>query len=193
MALLARCRLALARHPSIYWLAVACCAAVAWTSLQNVQSAARQAARSWGTSRTVWVTASDTPVGAPIHAIGRDYPVAAVPGSALRRPPAGAWAVRPISAGEVLVAADISGPRQPPAGWVVFALPADGAPRLQPGDGVAVFGGAQHLCDGTAAAPSPGLNGGAVEVAVPPGCAPVVGEQIAAHTIVLGRAVPSRP
>jgi len=113
-----------------------------------------------------------------------------VPPTAVTREPTGP-AARPVSAGAVVVRADLAGPVSPPVGWVVFALPADGAPHLQPGDRVAVFGGGQLLGTGISAGLSPAAPGGTVEVAVDPVWAAAVAQQLAAHTIAIAREVPA--
>ena len=196
MALLARCRLALARWPWLHWLVVAVCAAVVWLSVHHAQAAAHAAEHRWGTQRTVWVSTADAPAGASLHLVQRRYPIAMVPASAIVTLPTRAIAARAITGGAVVVSADLGGPHDAPSGWVVFALPADGAPALHPGDPATLFGAGERVCDGvvTAAGPSndPGVTA-AIEVAVAPRCAPLVSQQVAAHSIVLARAVPSHP
>ena len=194
MALLARVRLALARRPWIHWLVVVGCAAVVWLSVHRAEADAQQAQHRWGSSRTVWVSTADTPAGSAMRLEQRRYPMAVVPPSALTAAPKSAVAARAVRTGAIMVADDIATSRTPPTGWVVFALPAEGAPSLHPGDGVTVFGGGQSLCEGIVVVPAAaGASGGAatVEVAVAPRCGAPVGQQLAAHSIVLARAVRS--
>jgi hypothetical protein len=196
MALLARCRLALARWPWIHWLVVAVCAAVVWLSVHHAQAAAHAAERRWGTQRTVWVSTADTPAGASLHLVRRHYPIAMVPPSAIVTPPTSPVAARAVTGGVVVVSADLGGLHDPPSGWVVFALPAEGAPTLHPGDPATLFGAGERVCDGVVAAVGSSNDSGTaatVEVAVAPRCAPLVSQQVVAHSIVLARAVPSRP
>jgi hypothetical protein len=193
MALLARCRLALARHPWLYWLCIAACAVLLWSSVHDAQAAADRAHSSWGTTRTVWVADVDLAAGDTLRVSARSYPSAMVTRAAITSIPADARASHPVAAGAIVTATDLRTTRAPGDDWVVFALPADGAPSLIEGDGVAVFGGSRRLCDGIATRPAASGTPAAasisatVEVAVDPRCAPAVSDQLAAHTVVIGR------
>ncbi len=183
MLLLPRLRLALARRPWLYWLFVAACAAVVWSTMASAQSRLDEQRRQWGETRRVWVAAVDIAPGDQVRSTARDYPVAMVTSSAIDDEPVGAIATASIAAGEVLVAADIAATtdRVLPPDWVVFALAGDNTPDLHPGSPVVVFGSGQRLCDGLVVA----VNDELVEVGVPPECANAVSVQIAAQSVVL--------
>jgi hypothetical protein len=183
MVLLSRLRLALARRPWLYWLFVACCAAIIWSTLATNQAKLDDQRRRWGETRRVWVAAVDIAPGDVVRSVARDYPIAMVAASAIIDQPAGVIATSSISAGEVLVAADIdeTGDDLLPPDWVVFALSNDHTPSLHQGDDVAVFGSGQRWCDGVVAA----VGDDTADIGVPPTCADAVSVQIAAGTLVL--------
>ena len=182
MLLLPRLRFALARRPWIYWLFVAACAALVWSTLASAQERLDKQRQQWGETRRVWVAAADTSAGDFVRVVARDYPVAMVPASAITDEPVDATATSAIAAGEVLVSADVSSnERSLPADWVVFALATGGAPTLRRGDQVAIFGSGQRWCDGVVVA----LADDAIEVGVPPECADAVSAQAALDAVVL--------
>lgn len=112
MHVVARGRTWLARHPSAYWFAVAVLAAAASATLASRISAVDEARRSWGPSGTVWVARTDLDAGTQIgddHVERRSFPNAAVPPSALTSIPDRAELRQQVAAGEVLVAADVTG------------------------------------------------------------------------------------
>lgn len=183
MHVLPRLRLELARRPWIYWLIVGLCALVVWSGITRAASAADAERRQWGQSRTVLVATVDVARGQTLRARRRQYPAAMVPVGAVASLPAAALAAHPIGAGEVIVRSDLAGGADPPADWVVFALPADGAPALLPGDAATVFGDGTRWCDGMVVT----FAADRIDVAVPPTCAEHVSAQVAAGTAVLAR------
>lgn len=190
MSLLPRVRLVLARRPWLYWSCVAVCAAVVWFAVAAAQARVVAARDAWGVTRTVWVASAKVAVGEPLRASAQEYPVAVVPAGALTSLPSDAVAVRSIGAGEVLVADDLAGESLTPAGWVVFAVPADSAPALALLDRVAVFGSGQRWCDGVVVAVRTidiATVAVAAEVAVPSECAADVSAQLALGAVTLAR------
>ena len=188
MLLLPRLRLALARRPWLYWLFVAGCASIVWSTVSSAESRLDQERQRWGETRRVWIAAVDIAPGDLVRSEARVYPVAMLPASAINDQPIGVIATTSISAGEVLVAADIDygGDDLLPPDWVVFALAPDNTPSLRQGDTVAIFGSGQRWCDGVLFAVADDRNGnGNVEVGVPAVCADAVSVQVAAGTIVL--------
>lgn len=190
MRLLPRLRLLLARRPWLYWLAVAMCAAVVWLAMSSAAASVQHERASWGTTRQVWVTNAAFAPGEPIAASAVEYPLAMVPPDAVDAAPTGE-AAHSLAAGEVVVASDVAGERGLlPAGWLVFAVPADGSPALVTGDTAAVFGSGQRWCDGLVLAVGEvGLGGGAmIEVGVAPDCAAALSAQLALGAVTLARA-----
>jgi hypothetical protein len=181
MWLLPRLRYTLARRPYLYWLVVGTCAALIALRLQGVEAAAEHSAAAWGTTRAVWVNQGDTAPGGQLHPVLRHYPVAMVPSVALATPPRDGRAARAVADGQVLLAADVADGRTPPADWVVLAVPADHAPRLVPGDAVAVLHAGALTCDGVIDA----AGSDRLEVAVPVACAGALSADIA--TVVVAR------
>ncbi len=183
MSTLPRLRLLFARRPWLYWLIVGTCAVAVWLSVASAQAQVTRERDSWGTTRTVWVASGPVAAGDVVLAAAADYPTAMVPPSAVSSLPADAVAARSITAGEVVVAADVAVDGLFPADWVVFAVPADGTPVLIAGDAVTVFGSGQLWCDGTAAA----IGEVDVEIAVPTDCAASMSAQLALGAITIAR------
>ena len=183
MLLLSRLRFALARRPWVYWVLVAGCAAIVWSTVSTAQARLDKQRQQWGETRRVWVAVDDIAPGDLVRSVARDYPVAMVTASAIDDEPVGAIATASIAAGEVLVSADVAteGDRPLPAGWVVFALGGNESPTLRPGDRVVIFGSGQRWCDGVVVA----VADDRVEVGTPPECANAVSLQLAAGSIVL--------
>ena len=188
MRWLPRLRLEFARRPWLYWLLAGVLATSAAWQVSSLHSDAVRARNAWGGTTSVWVALGDAVPGEPLAAERRDYPIAVVPRAAVRDLVGPGVAARPVSAGAVLVAADLKGDSTMPESWVVFAAPAEGAPTLAEGDGVAVFAGGQRLCDGVVAAP-PGER---IEFGVPAECAATVGSEAALGEVVLARALVRR-
>lgn len=142
MFLLARIRVTLARHPSIYWLVVALLCAVMVTSVLSVLNRAEAARRSWGDSRTAWVASRDIAPGESVSATATDLPMAMIPVDALADPPDDAVATQHIGIGEIVTGVDVgSGPfTLVPDGWQAIAIVTDPATLpAEPGDHVAVY------------------------------------------------------
>jgi hypothetical protein len=187
-------RYELARRPWLYWLFVAVCAAVVATTLATAHSATLHERDRWGTSVPVLVSTRALAAGAPIRASPQQYPQAMVPADALTTLPPGATAAHALAAGEVLVAADLTGADTVPRGWAVFAVTGTDAPTLAPGDAVALFGDGQRWCDGIVirgGGAASGVANDTVEVAVPGDCADAVSLQVAAGTVVLAAVGPA--
>ena len=182
MLLLSRLRLALARRPWVYWLFVACCAAIVWSTLAANQAKLDDQRRRWGETRRVWIASVDIAPGDVVRSVARDYPIAMVAESALNEQPVRVIATTSISAGEVLVAADIDEAANVlPPDWVVFALASNDTPMLHEGNAVAVFGSGQRWCDGVVVA----FGDDTIDVGVPSTCADAVSVQVASGTLVL--------
>ncbi len=183
MSLLPRLRLAFARRPWLYWLVVACCAALVWGQLAAVRTRAETDRASWGASRLVWVAVDDANPGEPIAVEQRRAPLAMVPSTILSDLPDLPIAARSVVAGQMLTPPDVATEHTPPRDWVTFSVPLDGTPTLHDGDAIAVFAVGRRLCDGMV-----GLGTDVtVEFAVPPECADAVSSAVAAREVVLGR------
>ena len=143
MHLLARARLALARHPWAYWLAIAVVAgAVALGTAQTMAGVEAQR-RSWGEQQTVWVASMAIEPGQPIHADRHDVPRAVVPVDAVRVAPGDAVARQRIGAGEIITTIDVAARGSAsliPDGWVAFAVRAS-VEHFAPGDHVRAYSG----------------------------------------------------
>ncbi|MEQ1874769.1 MAG: SAF domain-containing protein [Ilumatobacteraceae bacterium] len=183
MLLLPRLRLALARRPWIYWLFVAGCVAIVWSTLTASQAELADQRRRWGETGRVWVAAVDIAPGDLVRGVARDYPLAMLPARAIDDEPMGVIATTAIAEGEVLVESDVDGTDDNllPPDWVVFALDRDDTPALHPGSAVVVFGSGQRWCDGVVVA----VNDEFLEIGVPPTCADAVSVQVAGGMIVL--------
>lgn len=183
MSLLPRVRLVLARRPWLYWLLVGLCAAGVWAGVAGAQAQVERARARWGATTPVWVADASVAAGEALRATARDYPVAMVPPSALASVPPDSLAAHAVAEGEVLVAGDVRDDATVPAGWPMFAVPAEGAPALLAGDRVAVFGSGQEWCAGIVVA----TRDTAVEVAVPADCAAAMSAQLALGAVLLAR------
>ena len=171
MWLLPRLRLAFARRPWSYWLLVALAAGLAWWRIASLHIAAERARDSWGNTVEVWVAVGDVPRGGAVRAERRTLPDAAVPDAPLDDLAPDALAARPISAGAVVVPADVAAGSATPDHWVIVAVEAR-APALVAGDPVTVFSAGSAVCDGTVdTAPASGDLATVVALAVPPECA----------------------
>jgi len=139
--ILARIRVTVARHPWMYWLAVATLAAIVTTGVMRAMAGVDAARRSWGTQHAVWTTTGEIEPGQPITAEQRDVPAAVVPGNAVDTSPVAAIAKQHIATGEIVTKADVTvdGPAGLiPDGSVAFAVPAS-VPHFSIGDHVDVY------------------------------------------------------
>jgi hypothetical protein len=183
MWLLPRLRLAFGRRPWLHPALVGAAALLVWWQAAALHADAVRARDAWGATRLVWVADATVAPGAAVRAHRDRYPAALVPGAAVTAMPHASIAGRDVTKGAVVVAADLADTRRTPAGWVVFAVPADGAPAVRFADGLAVFGGGHHICDGIART----VTVDRVEVAVPPECAAPVSAELIADQVVLAR------
>lgn len=181
---LAWVRLMVARHPSIYWLAIALIAAVVGLSAARAMFSIDTARRSWGQQQTVWIVTGALEPGQPIIAEARDVPVAVVPAGAVVTSPEGAVARQRIGAGEMITDLDIAlggSAGLIPEGWVAFAVPT-AVEHFSTGDHLSVYSADQFVADGVVVA-----DGDAdVMVAVPADSAPTMAAALLADAITLG-------
>lgn len=181
--LVSRLRLVFARRPWLHWLIAALCGAVLWWQLAGAQGRLSAARDRWGRTRTVWVAVAAAEGGAALSVERRDYPSAMVPVDAVTDLPDRVVAARAVTAGAVVVPADLAGTDDVPGGWTVFAVPAADAPALPDGALTALFADGQRLCDGRVA----GHLDERVQVAVAPDCAPALSARLADGAVVVGR------
>lgn len=181
--LVSRLRLVFARRPWLHWLVAALCGVALWWQLAGAQTRLDHARQRWGRTRTVWVAVQPAAGGASLAAARRAYPAAMVPTDAMGELPDHPVAARAVSAGAVLVPADVAGTGDVPAGWTVFAVGDADAPELPDGASAVVFADGQRLCDGRVA----GRHDDHVEVAVAPDCAPALSARLADGAVVVGR------
>lgn len=183
--LLPRLRSLLARHPSIYWAAVAMTVAVAVSAAWSAMGRVEAARRSWGEQRSVWMAAADVDAGGLVSVHRVELPLQAIPPDAVTSAPSGARAVQHIGEGEIVTAADLgSGVLAAlPPGWRAIAVPTDPA-RLPAGAGdhVAVYAnGVELVDDGIVIDTADGI----VTVAVPASAAGAVSDAARNQTAVL--------
>jgi hypothetical protein len=183
MHLLAWVRLTVARHPWIYWLAIAVTAGV--VALTSASALARVDAtrRSWGEQATVWMAGTAIAPGEPINAAAHEIPMAVVPVGALRNSPTGTVAVQRIGAGEIVTTDDVavSGPAGLiPADWVAFAVPAS-AEHFAIGDHLSVYASDQLVAAGLV------VDDGESElmIAIPAAAAPTMAAALLADAVTL--------
>src|SRR5262249_36966153 len=138
MWVLARLRLQLARHPSLWWMAVGTVALVVAIAVAGSVRRLEQQRHSWGARRTVWVAVDGAAAGEAVRGEARDYPVALVPADAVDRDPGEATARQSIAPGEVLVDGDVvtgGTPALVPPGWIGVPV-AQRASVVRTGDAV---------------------------------------------------------
>jgi hypothetical protein len=181
---LAWVRLMVARHPSIYWLAIAVVAAVVGLSAARAMFSIDEARRSWGEQQTVWIVSLAAEPGQPIIAEARDIPVAVVPAGAVGASPGGAVARQRIGAGEVITDLDLAVGGSAgliPDGWVAFAVPA-AVEHFSTGDHLSVYSADQFVSSGVVVA-----DGEAdVMVAIPADAGPAMAAALLADAVTLG-------
>lgn len=183
MHLVARVRWTLARHPSLYWLAIAVCAVAAALPVHRAGRDAAEARSRWGTVVDAVVASAAIERGQPLVALLQPVPVAMLPDGALTEmPAAGAVAARRIAANAIVTEVDLAASATPD-GWVTIALAAV-SPPLVAGDQVAVLAGGTLLCDGIAAG---AVVDGRVDLAVPAACAVRASGAAASGDLMLGR------
>lgn len=147
---LAWVRSVVARHPSVYWLAIALLSGTIGLIAARAVVGVDQERRSWGDQRTVWVAAAAIEPGQPISAIEREVPVAVIPVDATVTSPSGTLARQRVGPGEIITNADVSAHGVSgliPTGWSAFVLPAS-VDHFAIGDHVGVFSGDQFVATG---------------------------------------------
>lgn len=180
---LAWVRLMVARHPSIYWLAVGLIAAAIALSTARAVGRVDAARRSWGRQQTVWVASASIEPGQPIHSATRLVPMAVVPVDAVDADPAGTVARQRVGPGEIITDADVNTRGSAglvPDGWVAFALPPGGG-QFGVGDRLSVFAGGQLACAGLVV----GDADAALMVAVPADTASAIATALLADAVTL--------
>jgi hypothetical protein len=150
MHLLARVRLALARHPWAYWVVIAVVAGAVSLGAAGAMASVESQRRSWGEQQTVWVASAAIEPGQPIRAHRREVPRAVVPTDAVGVAPGDAIARQRIGVGEIITNVDLAG-RGPasliPDGWVAFAVTA-AVEHFAPGDHLRVYWGDRFVAAG---------------------------------------------
>lgn len=150
MHLLARVRMTLARHPWLYWMALAAFAAMVATGVAHSMAGVDAARRSWGSQQAVWRATEAFEPGQPITAERDEVPSAVVPNDAVEASPVGALATQHIAAGEIVTAFDVTlaGPAGLiPSGSVAFAVP-ESVEHFSTGDHVDVYTTDRLISDG---------------------------------------------
>ncbi|MFM7045079.1 MAG: hypothetical protein ACKOYG_05945 [Ilumatobacteraceae bacterium] len=183
MHIAARVRWTLARHPSLYWLAIGLCAFAAATSVHRAGREAATARDRWGAVVDVVVADTGIERGQSLDASVQPMPLAMVPDGALTElPAAGTVAARGIAARAIVTALDLAASATPD-GWLTISLAAV-APPVVAGDQVAVLASGVLLCDGiVSGTPDDEL----VDVAVPASCAVRASGAVASGDLMLGR------
>ena len=182
--IIAHVRSFLARHRLVHWALVASFAIGTAALVASRTAELDRRIESWGTSRTVWVAATDLAPGDAAVARATAVPVAVVAPGALDAEPVGQIARREVGAGEMLVEADLGAiDRLVPIGWRHVAIAADEATLpVDPGDRVdVVAAGSVLAADGIVVQVGPA----AVVVAVEPVSAPAVAAAALDRTAVL--------
>jgi hypothetical protein len=183
MHLLASFRLTVARHPWIYWLAIAIVAGVVAVGSASALAGVDAARRSWGQQSTVWVASAAVSPGAPITATTRELPRAVVPVGAARENPSGTIARQRIGAGEIVTIDDVAAAGSAgliPRGWVALAVPGS-SQHFTSGDHLAVYSGAAFVSAGLV------VDEGDSElmVAVPASAAPTLAAALLVDAVTL--------
>ena len=187
MHLVARTRHIIARHPLLYWLAVAGVAAVLAALVAGAVADVDAQRRSWGTTRQVWVALADHQRGDPVHAEQREVPAAMAPAAAATADPAGRIARQAVAAGEVITDADIVGEgvlALVPSGAVALSIANAGGAEFRVGDPVVVFESGRRLAAGDVVA----VLDDSVMVAVSGSSAAAVSQAALDGTAVVGLA-----
>ncbi len=175
MAVTSRVRLLLARRRWLRWAVVATLAALTALTVHDRLRALDGARRAWSEAQTVLVADVDHDPGDPLRLSAVRLPVVALPPSALTDLPDGARLRRSISAGEIVVEADVTAAAGPaagaPPGSVVVPFAGDVVADARPGLTARVVAeGIVLAAEATIVA----VTGGATHVAVPADAAPTV-------------------
>lgn len=183
-----RLRMLLARRPWIYWSFVALLAAGAGLTVAASVADMRRARESWGETAPVLVATRAIAPGEMLDGsvAATQFPVALVPGSAVTDFAPGAAAIQRITAGEVVVDADVGGAAGSlallPDGWLAIAIDgADGA-LFHVGDSAAVLAAGQVVA---AKAVVVRILADAVVIGVPRNDAALVADAAIQHSAVI--------
>ncbi len=118
----AAARLFLARRPWVYWLAVVLLAIGVAAGVQRELGDVHDARARWGEVRAVHVATHDHEPGEVLATSTVELPLAAIPPTALAHAPPDARAKQRVSAGEIVVAADVTPAGGPAAGAAPHTL-----------------------------------------------------------------------
>ncbi len=175
MHVVVRVRRVLAIHPWIHWTLCVALAVGAGAVTHRYLGRVEEERRSWGTTQEVWTATTDLDPGDTVGAEPTDVPVALVPPDALTSPPGGAVARQRVTAGEILVDADVAPASGPAAlaesGTVVVGV-VDPLAR-----GLTIGLPVQVAAEGVVLAPDAtvvGLSDDVIQLAVPERDAPIV-------------------
>ncbi len=175
MHIVVRTRRALAAHPWIHWavcVGLAIAAAVATHGYIARLDAER---RAWGTTRTVWVTVGDVAAGQPVRATAADVPAALVPPGAVTEPPGDAVARQRVTAGEIVVDADVAAAAGPAGlaepGTVIVGIVDPLARNVAVGSTVQATADGVIVCDEATVV---AISDDVIQLAVPERDAPIV-------------------
>jgi hypothetical protein len=181
--LLARVRLTMARHPSIYWLVIAVVAGTVAIGTARALAGVDAQRRSWGQQATVWVASAAIEPGQPIHSDRRQVPRALVPPGAVEVAPDDVVARQRIGSGEIINEVDVATPGPAgliPDGWAAFAVPAP-VEHLTGGDHVRVYAVDQFVAVGVVVEVSDSES----MVAIPVEAAPAMATALLADTVTI--------
>jgi hypothetical protein len=188
MNLVARLRRVLARRPWLYWTGVLLLALGVAATVASATATVDEARRAWGDTRRVVVATDDLVPGDLLagSVAAQELPAPMTPAAALDAAPPGAVARQHISAGEVLVGADVAASAAPqaliPDGWSAVAV-AEAVPT-----GVSVGDTVRAAADGVVLAGEGvvvGRREDAVLVAVPDDAAPAVARAASSGELAL--------
>jgi hypothetical protein len=183
MHLLARLRLMVARHPSVYWLAIAAAAGAVALGATHAMARVDAARRSWGDAEVVWMATAAIEPGQPILADRRSVPRAVVPIGAVTEAPGDVVARQRIGLGEIITDLDLAAPGPAgriPDGWVAFAMPST-VGHFAAGDNLHVYSGDQLVAAGVVVE----AGESEVMVAVPGEAAPALSTALLTDTVTL--------
>lgn len=183
MQLLARVRLAVARHPWIYWLAVATVAGGVASGVARTMAGVAEARRSWGEQQIVWVAGTAVEPGAVISADSRSMPRAMVPAESVDVDPSGAVSRQRIGPGEIITVADVSAGGAAglvPDGWLAFAVPV-AVEHFATGDHVRVYAADQFVSAGVVV----DRADADVMVAIPVDAAPIMSTALLTDSVTI--------
>ncbi len=179
---LAWARLIMARHPWIYWLAIAVVASLVSLGVARALGDVDAARRSWGEQQAVWMATDAIEPGDAITAERRNVPRAVAPPGAVTDNPV-AIARQRIGSGEIVTTADVAAAGSAgliPAGWVAFTVSAS-VEHFATGDHLGVYAGDQFVAAGLV------VDEGESDlvVAIPAGAAPAMAAALLADAVTL--------